>query len=259
MYLPKLSIEFTIKYMKYLILFLLFISSAFAKNIMFIGDSHSVGPFGQTVFKKLSKIQDLNIAMYAHSSSAAVHWTANKTYELGGGVNHMLTVDGKFYDNPNKTHWSVRRKVPHIEDILKELAYNESWKKEVGIINPIDTVIIALGANDLRAVSNLNGKLIKGSELRKSSILKMISEVEAIGAKCIWIGPPNGSSAEHSDARQKRLYQFLREAIGERCEFYSSNHFKAKSCDKIHFNCRAEIKNSTKWATEVTNFILKHI
>lgn len=245
--------------MKTFLITLLLSFPVFAKNVMILGDSHTVGPFGKILHKNLSKDKGLNIALYGHASSAAFHWVSSKRYKLGGGVTHLLSVDGKRYNDPKDTHWSVKRTVPYIEDILSELAYNKEWKKNVGKINPIDTVVVALGANDLAAVASKSGKLNKGSVRRQEAISKMIDKIDAIGAKCLWIGPPNGTSKEHTEARQNTLYKFLKSTIGKRCEFFSSNHFKAKKCDKIHFNCKSEIPVASKWAEQATKFVLDNL
>lgn len=245
--------------MKKLLLLLLFISShVFAtSNFLILGDSHSVGPLGKTLFKNLSKRNNTNVALYGHSSSAALHWVSDFRYKLAGGVNHSLFLDGKYYKNPNDTDYRVRREVPKIQDVLSGMVYDEEWKREVGNISRIDTVVVVLGANDIRAVATESGKLKKASKRRAVAINKLIDQVESIGAKCIWIGPPNGTSSHHTNARQMTLYRFLKTTIGDRCEFFSSNHYKVKGCDKIHFSCKAERKNGRKLANEATKFILK--
>jgi hypothetical protein len=245
--------------MRWGFLLLLFISfnSWSTTNMVVIGDSHTAGPFGRYLHQNLSKHSELNVALYGHSSSAAIHWMQDKKYVLSGGLQHRLTVDGNYYANPNPTHWRVKREVPKLKDILKELAFHTQWQQQVGTISPIDIVVVALGANDLRTVTNEDGTPARNYQARQKYVIKMLDFIEQAGAKCLWVGPPDG--IKKTPQRQSTLYRYLKEAVGNRCPFYSSNHFKATACDGVHFNCRSLLPLAKKWAGEVTEFILQNL
>lgn len=246
--------------MKTLLLLLIISAHTFASNnIMILGDSHSVGPFGNTLFENLSGQKNTNVALYGHSSSSALHWVSEKTINLGGGVNHRLSFNGKRYSNPHKTHYKVKREVPKIQDILSNMAYHNEWKQKVSNSSKIDTVVVALGANDLLGVAYKNGKVNRrGCRKRAVAIRKMLKEVKRKGAGCIWIGPPNGISAHHTDARQRTLDLFLRKAVGKECKYFSSSNYKSEGCDGIHMSCKSQRPKAKQWATEATKFILKN-
>jgi lysophospholipase L1-like esterase len=233
------------------------ISFSFAdSNIVIIGDSHSAGPFGRYLVKNLSELEAINVALYGHASSAPLHWMRTQTSKLSGGVQHLLNFDGKNYRNPNPTDWRERVAVPNFNGILSELAYHNSWQRKIGH-QSVDVAVIALGANDYRAVSTSEGKKSNGYTKRLQYITQMIDELERRNIQCLWVGPPDG--IKKTSKRQKVLYQFLKEAINNRCAFFNSNHFKATDCDGVHFSCRKGHDKAKKWAREVSEFIKKNL
>lgn len=225
-------------------------------NIVIIGDSHSAGPFGKYLLQNLASNADINVALYGHSSSAPVHWLNSKEYKLSGGVQHRLSFEGVEYSNPNPTHWRTRVTVPKIENIFAQLAYHDSWQREIGNAL-VDVAVIALGANDYRAISDANGNPTSAFYSRQAYIQQMIDKLEEKNIQCVWIGPPNG--IKKTDKRQNLLYRFLTEAIKNRCPMLNSNHYKATSCDGVHFSCRSGYEKAKQWAKEASDFVLQAI
>ncbi len=235
-------------------LFLILISSSlFASNILVIGDSHMAGPFGNYLHKNLKKINSTsNLVTLGHASSSSLHWMSEKDYKLSGGVFHKFSnSDGKNFNHPNPTHWREKVLVPKFEDILNTPFAHNSWTGEK--FN-FDTVIIELGANDARAISDQNGKINPWEyEKRQGFVKEMLEIVEQRNLKCFWIGPPNG--IKKTQANQSVLYQMLEEVVIKNCSFFSSNHYKATGCDGVHFNCRSEKPKAKAWANEVSSWI----
>lgn len=221
----------------------------YSKSILFIGDSHTAGPFGQLLHKKLAQFH--NVATFGHASSAAIHWLTDKEIKLSGGVFNELFIDGKTFKNPSPTHWRVKVKVPKFLPLLKDVSYHSEWSKS---FTP-NLIIIALGANDARAISNDNGVIRERSYNKRQLLISNM--IDALNVPCIWIGPPNG--VKKSQANQKVLYKFLEEAIIGRCDFMSSNHYMVKGCDGIHMNCSSEMDNARKWVSESFRFIQAHL
>lgn len=239
-------------------------SMAYANNLLFIGDSHTASSyaFGGEVHKLLSNSNKFeNIVTLGHSSSAAIHWVNEKEYMLSGGINHQFkNKHNQQFIHPSLPHWTKKSKVPKLENVLENMIVHASWGRRVPITP--DIVVIALGANDARAISNSQGVINRSAfDLRKNKIKSMLDQVERVRARCIWIGPPMGESK--TKANQKALYKFLKSSINNRCSFMSSNHFIAlksgKYCDGIHLSCPTERNKARLWAAETVDFILKEL
>ena len=239
-----------------ILIFALLAGAAYSKNLLFVGDSHTAGYFGQDIHKLLSKSFE-SVATFGHSSSAAVHWIGDNSYKLTGGKFNELFYLGKRLKDPNPIHWRVASLVPSFNKLIFNMAYHKSWQTQIGSRITPDIVVIALGANDARSISDQNGKINSVSyKKRASAIESMLDKVEDIGAQCIWIGPPNG--IKKSRKNQETLYKYLRSKVANRCKFMSSNHYFVNDCDGVHFNCRALRSRAFEWAQEVNNFILNN-
>lgn len=239
--------------MKLVVMIFLLFKSLYAQNILLIGDSHTAGPFGQNLHKELS--QYFNPITFGHASSAPIHWLGDTNYYLSGGVFNNLTLNEVTLNNPINTHWRDKVRVPKLKELIVDVRYHETWKKRVDFLN-VDSVIFLLGANDARAISSQEG-VINPVEYRrrKKAIRDMI---DLIGdRKCFWVGPPNG--IKKSKQNQNTLYGFLEDSIGDRCEFFNSNHVMVKHCDGIHMNCAKESENAFKYAKEVSDFIFQKL
>jgi len=223
------------------------------ENILVVGDSHTAGPFGSELHKKLSK-KYLNVSTLGHASSAAYHWINEKDYKLSGGVFNKMQFKGKSYFNPNPTHWKVKVSVPKFDNIIENMAYHDSWKLAADDKLIPDLVVIALGANDSKTIMNTDGSMRpNGYQSRLNAIKEMISLTKRMGAECIWVGPPNG--IKKTEAGQKTLYKFVREAIGDECKLFDSNKYKCTGCDGVHFSCSSQRPKAVAWAKEVSIFI----
>jgi len=239
-----------------ILIFALLAGTVYSKNLLFVGDSHTAGYFGQDTHKLLSKSFD-NVATFGHSSSAAIHWVSDKSFKLTGGKFNEFFYMGEKLKDPNPIYWRVPSLVPKFDNVIANMAYHERWQREIGSRIIPDLVVIALGANDARSISDENGRINSISYKRRAlAIESMLDKLEAIGAQCIWIGPPNG--IKKSRKNQETLYKYLRSTVGSRCKFMSSNHYLVNGCDGVHFNCRALRHKALKWAQEVNNFILNN-
>jgi hypothetical protein len=234
------------------------------KNILFIGDSHTAASyaFGGEVQRLLALTKRFqNVVTLGHSSSAAIHWIDKKSYKLSGGIYHALTTkNGKEIGHPNQPHWKEKIPVLKFKDVISNMAVHPKWKESIGVATP-DIIVIALGANDARSVSNSNGEINRPAfNKRKEKIESMISMIDKIQAQCIWIGPPMGE--KKTQANQKTLYNYLDSAIANKCKFMSSNHYVArvsgKYCDGVHMSCPTEREKAKEWAKETVEFILKN-
>lgn len=227
--------------------------SADGKSLLIIGDSHTAGIFGKELHHKMTD-HFKQVVTLGHASSAPIHWIDDKSYRLSGGVFNQLFLNGKTYKNPRPTDWREKVLVPKIKRVLKDNAYHQSWKQPNAL--KADVIIIALGANDARAIADENGHPRPWTLSQRAQAIQKMLDLIA-DKQCIWIGPPNG--IKKPQANQEFLYEYLADQVQNRCTFFSSNHFKVTTCDGIHFNCAAGKEKALEWVSEVESFILRNI
>lgn len=227
-------------------------------DILFVGDSHTVGPFGTFTHKNLAKDHpDKMIMVYGHSSSAPIHWMSSKPIKLSGGLNHHMSYQDKYLPHPNLPDWHELQNSIPLLPLLDNPVLHPSWKVKIPMKAQLDTVIFALGANDRNAVSTDAGTRTEEFEKRVEIVDKMLIEVESRGLKCIWIGPP--ASISRSKAKEQTTQDYLVKAIKGRCPMFDSRKFVAKYCDQVHFNCPPAIPEARQWANEVSEFINQNL
>jgi len=137
-------------------------STAHAKDVVLIGDSHSCGAFGRALFERLTAKGD-RATLYCTESSAPEHWLAGRSPQ--DRVCQKMT-------SPSKTFQSCLENggVPNLETILKSHRGSK--------------FVIALGTNSL------------GSSRADESYRKMSEAVRAVAESCVWIGPPHLNPAQ---------------------------------------------------------------
>lgn len=239
-----------------LIILLILCASAFGENLLILGDSHTVGPFGTRLHKLASNSERFErVVTMGHSSSSSLHWMNERDYKLSGGVFHQfMNSFGEQQLNPKPTHWREKVIVPKFIDVINKPLFHEAWQDDPF---RFDTVVIALGANDAAAISNNLGTVnTREYEKRQKYVSQMLDLIDANNIKCYWVGPPMG--IKKSKVNQSVLYKMLTEKIENRCEFFSSNHYKSTGCDGVHFSCSSQQSKAFAWAQEVSTWILNN-
>lgn len=215
-------------------------------DILMIGDSHTVGPFGKLLHKELARAyQNEMILVYGHSSSAPLHWMNVRPFELSGGISHHVSYN-EFYLEKTPD-WRIKQPTLNFNKLLDNPVVYKEWENVLPQMPVIDTVIIALGANDRAVISSQYQKRLKILD-------EMVSEISVRGHKCIWIGPPTSSKV--NTTQDDLTHQYLLEGIKGRCAFLNSRKFVAKWCDQVHFSCPEGLPEVKKWATEAAQFIM---
>ena len=201
------------------------------------------------------------MAVYGHSSSAAINWMSLETSYFSGGIYHAATIYGVKLKNPKPIPWREKAPTPKYQDFMENMLYHSEWSEKVGSVKA-DVAVIALGANDSKSISDSHGKPRSAYQMRQKAILDMLDLVAKNQMKCMWIGPPD--SEMKIPAREDTLYQYLEEAVVSQCDFFNSRHYKAikwlPACDGVHFSCNAQSAQlADKWAKEVSEFINQNL
>lgn len=207
-----------------LVILCLFMFSGFtraAETTLLIGDSHSVGHFGEALVKELGGRP--KVARYAVSAASAQHWAKNPVCPANEECPFVFG-----YATPEGP---------------KPGALPADFAGLAGLVGQYKQgpVLIALGTNDL------NRCKLAGKPAAMKHVLELLKKVPA-KRKCVWIGPPlytKGRVAENCGAHYELYVNQLRETIeASACDFVDSREVKnpatgkpveADSSDLVHF------------------------
>jgi hypothetical protein len=172
--------------MKKLFLLLLISMSSQAATVLFVGDSHSVGPFGQTLDQNFRDAGH-QVATYASCGSIPKWWTTGQE-----------TPCGFFSRDLKGTKVQVTKApTPIMDNLLLD-------------IKP-DVVVMEFGGNYLN---------IPNDDYVKKDIATFIAKVKTSGAKCFFITNPDTRS---NRASIPRILGLIKEAVGNECPIFESH------------------------------------
>lgn len=194
-----------------------------ANTVLVIGDSHIVGPFGQTLDALLRK-EGHEVATFGSCGSIAKWWFSGKD-----------TTCGYLEKNLNgESIEMIRKETPLITTLLKELKPDE--------------VILEFGANYFSFPSD---------QFVKNDLMKIIDEIKSSGANCFFVTNPDSRKLK---AHQPRLTRLITEAVGEQCTLFNSlkvTNYPEVGGDGIHYSFKGGKDIANKWAQEVFEAFLK--
>ena len=206
-----------------------------AENILFIGDSHSVGHFGHDLDQELRKIPGAAVTTQASCGSVAGSWFP-PTYQspCGGFVKNAIGFTSMDSTQPP---YKKTFKTPSIAASLASV--KPKW------------TIVALGTNygpwaDVTPEQEL--KIVNDME-------KMADAIVASGSGCIWVGLPK---TERYSKTQAHIYELTKLAISKKCKPIDSlllTEFP-KHCDPdmgLHYNCDKGMIVAQSWANQVAS------
>lgn len=200
--------------MKYFLL-LFWAFSTQASTVLFVGDSHAVGPFGWELDRLIRGDEKVTAtSTYASCGSIAKWWVTGQKTPCGywQHVQGEAPISLKTAPTPIFTSMLAKHR-PHI--VVVELSGN--------YMNSTDTFAI----DDMRA---------------------MAKRIVDSGAKCFWITTPK--TRLHSE-RILRLVPLVHEAVGDRCEVFESHlvtEYPASGGDGIHYWFPAGMPIAKAWA-----------
>ena len=193
-----------------------------ASTILIVGDSHTVGPFGQKL-DELLRNEGAQVATYASCGSIAKWW-----------YNGQRTTCGYFErDLAGKKTEATKHATPLFPDLVKN-------------VNP-DHIIVALGTN---YVKNLNDDSVI------ADLTVMMNDIRSSGADCFWILPPD---MRQFRAEIPRLTRLVKAVAGVECRYLESasvTRYPESGGDGIHYWSAEGTPLARAWAIEATRVFL---
>jgi len=186
-----------------------------AANILYIGDSHSVGPFGWKMDELLRTTPGAKAATYASCGSIAQWWETGKKTPCGY---YFRDISGKLEKgNTGPT--------PIFSTLLEN-------------VKP-DLVVVELGANYSGYPSD---------DFAVEDMKKMVKRISDSGATCFWITQPD--SRKNKD-QIPRILELTYKSVTPYCAYFDSTKvtkYPAQGGDGIHYWFKEAVPIANSWA-----------
>lgn len=200
--------------MKTLFFLLLVSFNLQAATVLFVGDSHSVGPFGWALDQKLRDAGH-QVATYASCGSIPKWWTTGQKTTCGFFSRDL---------NGNKKE-STTAPTPIMNTLLTDI------KPEI--------VVMEFGGNYLKTPSD---------DYVINDIKSFVKKVKDTGARCMWITQPDSRANRAAIPRVARL---IKEAVGNDCPIFESylvTKYPETGGDGTHYWSAAGTPIAKNWA-----------
>lgn len=210
-------------------------NSTAADRVVYVGDSHTVGAFGQKLAKNLeTTLGKSPVKRYGVVGAAAQHWNKKDNSTI-----RKLNI-GYYCDGDGQ----VSGKAPKADFPTPTQLFQGAEP----------TVVIALGTNDLYAKCKVTDKAEQ-----MSAVKELLAQVRP-KSKCIWVGPteqPNDGviGKKCGQASIKTFIDNLEATVRQRCIYIDSRKTKYKGkpilpnrSDKLHY----EGELAELWANSVS-------
>ncbi len=172
-----------------------------AATVLFIGDSHSVGPFGWAFDQHLRDAQH-QVATYASCGSILKWWSTGQKTTCGYFSRDLKGNKSQLNSNPT----------PLLSKLLVD-------------VKP-DIVVMEFGGNYFKTPSD---------DFVKKDIKTAIKKVKDSGAACFWITNPDTRTYR---AEIPRISRLVKEAVGDDCpifESYKVTRYPETGGDGVHY------------------------
>lgn len=197
-------------------------NSSSASRVIYIGDSHTVGSFGQRLAKNLETVLEKSpVKRYGVIGAAAGHWNKKDNSTIRKlKIGYYCDGDGQVNGQAPKADF------PTVSQLVQGAA---------------PTTVIALGTNDVHAKCKVSDKAEQ-----MASVKELLSQIRP-NSKCIWVGPteqptdgPIGKNC--GPAKIKVFVDNLKETVSQRCAYIDSREIKRNGkailpnrSDKLHY------------------------
>jgi hypothetical protein len=187
-------------------------------TLLFIGDSHSVGPFGQKLDAELRTL-NVPVVMATSCGTIAANW-----YRAGA------TTSCGYLDRDadGTTRQGTTGPVPQFQSLLAKTKPTH--------------VIVALATN----YANFPNEDFVVQDMRR-----MAQDIVNSGAQCFWVGMPTSRKLADKHEKMDRL---TRAAVGDLCTYFDSfpvTTYPATGGDGIHFYFPGGPAVAQNWAVKV--------
>ena len=204
-------------------------------KVLFLGDSHTDGVFGDTLDEMMREKYD--VASFGTRGSTS-QWYLDGTQTPWAGWSRL----------PDRTEVRDNKPyTPHVSELLKQQAPN--------------AVVIALGTNFvwLYSSSNTPQKIAQTDSQVEVQVKSLLQAVQQPGRACIWIGPPQlGPKYSQSKGVLDHVREIERKAASQNgCTFidsFSVTGYPEQGGDSIHYDRAGPegIKIAKAWARYVS-------
>ncbi len=192
-------------------------------RVLHIGDSHTVGIYGQEMDKHL-RSSGAKVETYGSAGSSPHWWINGQTTRSGFFGRNQDEVT----DKPAK--WNDPHPTPKLNTLLERFRPN--------------VVVFSLGAN-----------LINASPATVEKQMREVADMaKATGTRIIWVGPPDGRESKKPTSKQNELYQTLERVAKEYGDFIDSRpltEYPATGGDGVHYWGKEGSRTAKNWANEV--------
>lgn len=187
-------------------------------TLLFIGDSHSVGPFGQ---KLDAELRTLGVPVVTATSCGTI---AANWYRAGATTSCGFLER----DTDGTTRRGTQGPVPQFLPLLSRVKATH--------------VIVALATN----YANFADEKFIVADMRR-----MAQDIVNSGAQCFWVGMPTSRKLADKHTKIDRL---TREAVSDLCTYFDSfpvTSYPATGGDGIHFYFPGGTDVAHNWALKV--------
>ena len=185
-------------------------------RILFIGDSHTAGTFGDEFAKELASAFHGQVSRYGVSSSAVLHWMGRSSFArlTGGWRTSQVGTDGNHTNVNGDPRGHVGPDFPTYTQLLGQ---------------GFDVVVIALGTNDVNNYCSWN-------QARQAEAIQLAKSMadRTSGKTCVWVGPPSFTERARvifegcggQSGRYDRTVDALKQELEKSCLYIDSRKFK---------------------------------
>lgn len=197
-------------------------NSTSTDRVIYVGDSHTVGAFGQRLAKNLETVLGKSpVKRYGVVGSASQHWNKKDNSAIRKlDIGYYCDGDGQVSGKAPKKDFPT----------LSQLFQGDE-----------PTVVIALGTNDLYSKCNVTDKTEQ-----MAAVKELLSQLRS-KSKCIWVGPTEQPATgvigkKCGQPRIKTFIDNLKATVRERCTYIDSREIKSKGkailpnrSDNLHY------------------------
>jgi hypothetical protein len=187
-----------------------------ASTILFVGDSHSVGPFGWYLDQHL-RDHGHQVETYASCGSVPKWWMTGQPTSCGYFARNAAGVKTQLTHHPTPL-------------LSKLLTY----------VRP-EVVIMEFGGNYAK---------VPDDEFVKKDIKSFVHMIKQSGAQCFWITNPDTRANRH---HLPRIVSLIKEAVADNCPIFESHlvtQYPATGGDGIHYWFTQGLPVARHWADQ---------